>query len=108
MTKKLLCLCAVGALLFAVSMANVASAQEVMSEPGAPVACPCGVAPCNWAYSPGCCPPVTYRVGLFGYVRPVVYAPAYRPVYVAPRFAYRYAGPPYVVPFRPVVAPYCW
>jgi len=87
MTQKLLCSCAVVALLVAFSTANVASAQEVaVPEPSAPVAtCPCefgpAVATCRigcyraaW-YAPGCPPAVTYRVGLFGHIRPVVHAP---------------------------------
>ena len=106
MTQKLFCLCAVCALLFVFATANIASAEEA-----APGGCPCGVshaAPCNpcgcnpCAYNP-CCPPVSYRVGLFGVVRPVYYAPVYRPVYVAPRYyyapfraAYPVGCPPYV------------
>ena len=99
MTQKLFCLCV--ALLFAFVTLNVASAEEVQA--GA-AACPCVKvtavcpspcpAPCTFA-----CPPVGYRVGLFGVVRPVVYAPVYRPVYYPPR----YLRVPYYYP-----APVCW
>jgi hypothetical protein len=97
MTQKLCCLCAACALLFVFATANVANAEGV----DAPADdCPCGhvAAPC--CVNP-CYPPVAYRVGLFGVVRPVVYAPAYRPVYLPPRYVY----PPYV-PYRPACAPY--
>jgi len=101
MTQKLLCVCAFCALLFVFATANVASADEAV----APAGCPCGVshvAPCG--YNP-CCPPVAYRVGLFGVVRPIVYAPVYRPVYVAPRFYYA----PYRAVCPPVACPpYAW
>jgi len=134
MTQKLLCLCAAVALLIAFSTANVASAQNgaPMPEPSAPVACPCEygpvAVPCRigcyrgigcyrapW-FAPGCPPAVTYRVGLFGHIRPVVHAPVvYRPVPVVPvcrpayvpRLAYPCATP-YVVPARVMYAPYCW
>ena len=82
MTQKLLCVCAVCTLLFVFAATNVACAEE------AAAACPpCVVAhaaPCN--VNPCYVPPVAYRVGLFGAVRPVFYAPVYRPVYVAPRY----------------------
>jgi len=113
MTQKLLCLCVVAALFYAFATVNVASAQSMETIPApSAAACPCeGTAvPCNWAcpswYAKGC-PPVTYRIGLFGAIRPVVYAPVYRPVYVAPRFAPRYVCPPYPV-CAPAYAPYCW
>ena len=97
MTQKLFFVCAACALLFVFAAANVASADEAV----APAACPpCNVvAPCS--VSP-CVPPVAYRVGWFGVVRPVVYAPVYRPVYVAPRY--------YHAPYRyPVGFPvYAW
>ena len=97
MTQKLFCLCV--ALLFAFVTLNVANAQEVQA--GA-ADCPCAKvvagypcpAPCNFG-----CPPMGYRVGLFGVVRPVVYAPVYRPVY----YPTRYVRVPYCAP-----APYCW
>jgi hypothetical protein len=139
MTQKLLCLCAAVALLIAFSTANVASAQNgaPMPEPSAPVACPCEYAPvavpcrtgcyrrigCYRApwFAPGCPPVVTYRVGLFGHLRPVVHAPVYRPVPVfyhapvvyrpayVPRLAVGYpCATPYVFPARAVYAPYCW
>ena len=121
MTQKMLCLCAAVALLFAVATANVASAQ-VVPAPSAPVDCPCDFAPapCKWACSPapwfgkGCPPVMTYRIGPFGAIRPVVYAPVYRPVYIPPRFvAPRFVAPypcatPYAVPARAMYAPYCW
>ena len=110
MTQKLFCLCAVCALLFVFATANVASAETVVA-PSAPAAtaCPCGLAAAPGCTFSQCCPPVAYRVGLFGAIRPVVYAPVYRPVYVPPRYVYppRYVCPPY----RPVVACppyYCW
>ncbi len=86
MTKYVLCLMV--ALLLAV---NVASAQEE----AAPVAAgPVVVqaAPMYAPYPPTCCdpccvPPVVYRRGLFGCVRPVVVAPVVYPVY--PRYVYR-------------------
>ena len=126
MTQKLLCLCAAVALLIAFSTANVASAQEAVAvpEPSAPVAaCPCEFGPavacrvgCYRAawYAPGCPPVVTYRVGLFGHIRPVVAAPVcrpapvvYRPAYV-PRLAVGYpCAVPCYAPAR-VYAPYCW
>jgi len=96
MTQKLFCVCAVCALLFVFAMANVASADEAVA-----TCPPCGVAvaPCA---NPCYVPPVAYRVGFFGVVRPVVYAPVYRPAYVAPRF--------YYAPYRhPVGFPvYAW
>ena len=99
MTQKLFCLCV--ALLFAFVTLNVASAEEVQA--GA-ADCPCvKVAPCFACAGPckfnSCCPPVNYRVGLFGVVRPVVYAPVYRPVYYPPRFV----RAPYCYP-----TPVCW
>jgi len=115
MNRKLLCLCAAVALLFAISTANVASAQE--GAPAAPAACPCEFAPaavpCQWACKPapwvkGCPPVVTYRVGPFGAIRPVVHTPVHRPVYVAPRLAPWYAHPAYVVPSRVVVPHRAW
>jgi len=94
MTQKLFCLCV--ALLFAFVTLNVANAQE--SQAGT-ADCPCVKvasypAPCNVG-----CPPMGYRIGLFGVVRPVVYAPVYRPVYYPPR----YIRVPYYAP-----APLCW
>ena len=99
MTQKLFCLCV--ALLFAFVTLNVASAEEVQA--GA-AACPCVKAVPGFACSTPCqfnpcCPPVNYRIGLFGVVRPVVYAPVYRPVYYPPR----YVRAPYYYP-----APVCW
>jgi len=125
MTQKMLCLCTAVALLFVCATANVASAQDVpgVPAPSTPVAaCPCGTAPasCNWTCPPwfakGCPPVVTYRIGLFGHIRPVVHMPVYRPVAVRPvvvttRLAPApvwYACPTYVVPPRPVYGPYCW
>jgi len=102
MTQKLFYLCATCALLFAFATVNVASAQDI--DPVAVAGCPCAT-PCKPAcsYDP-CCPPVSYRVGLFGVVRPVVYAPVYRPVY----FPARFVAPAYV-PYRPACPPYyCW
>jgi len=95
MTQKLFCLCV--ALLFAFVTLNVASAEEVVAG-AADCPCPCVKvlpgygcpAPC--AFAPGCSA-VSYRVGLFGVIRPVVYAPVYRPVYYPARF---------------VRAPYCY
>ena len=98
MTQKLFFVCAVCALLFVFATANVASADE----PVAPAICaPCGVvhaAPCS--FNPCYVPPVAYRVGFFGVVRPVHYAPVYRPVYVAPRF--------YYAPYRFPARVYAW
>ena len=104
MTQKLFCLCAAFALLFAFATVNVASAEETSTAAG----CPCGYAtalPCKCVtcaklagpckFDP-CHPPVTYRVGLFGVVRPVVYAP---PVYRPGFYPYRYS-----TPYRPVLA----
>ena len=129
MTQKFLCLCAVVALLIAFSTTNVANAQETaMPEPSAPVACPCDFGPtaipcraaCFRTSWRGCPPVVTYRVGLFGHVRPVVKAPVYRSVPVCPpapvfRAAYVPRLPvvypcatPYMVPVRVMHAPYCW
>jgi len=97
MTQKLFCMCAAVALLFALATANVANAQEAAV---APAGCPCvfATAPCQfvcparvctvrawhpWQVNP--CPPmVSYRVGPFGAIRPVMYAPVYRPVHVRP------------------------
>jgi len=117
MTHKMFCFCTAVALLCAFAMVNVASAQGGMSgnyEPGPtptadPIAaCPCAVstAPCGCACSTWFrgCPPVTYRVGLFGHIRPVVYTPVYRPVYV-PRYV---CPPPYVIPSRAVYGPCYW
>ena len=101
MTQKLFCLCAVCALLLVFATANVASAQEV-----APAACPCGVAVCPGKCFNPCCPPVAYRVGLFGAIRPVVCAPAY----YAPAACY---APTYCAPvcrppvYRPYWGPRC-
>ena len=101
MIQKLFCLSAVCALLFVFATANVASAHEA----GDPADCPSCTLPCQFANP--CCPPVAYRVGPRGFVRPVVYAPAYRvpvyrPVYVAPRHLY--------APYRAVAFPayYAW
>lgn len=91
MKQKLLCFGAIFALLFVFATANVASADEA----AAPAAgCPCGLAaaPCHCGH---CCPPVTYRVGLFGALRPVVCAPACAPVVCAPTVC------------APVVRPLC-
>ena len=98
MTQKLFCLCAACALLFAISTVNVASAEETSS-----TGCPCAApAPCKIA-SPcdcnPCVPPVAYRVGPFGVVRPVAYAPAFYPAY----YPYRYVRAPFV-PYRAVPA----
>jgi len=98
MTQKLFCLCAVCALFFVFATANVVCADEA-----AAICAPCGVAhaaPCS--VNPCYVPPVAYRVGFFGVVRPVVYAPVYRPVYAAPRY--------YYAPYRrPVGFPvYAW
>ena len=99
MTQKLLCVCAVCALLFVFASANIANAQETTTD-----GCPCGVAACPYKCFNPCCPPVSYRVGLFGVVRPVVYAPVYRPPVVyrpvlAPRYCYPVVCPPVT---------YCW
>jgi hypothetical protein len=99
MTQKLLCLCAVCALLVTFATTNVANAQEVALPPD----CPCALKASPCQFNP-CCPPVSYRVGLFGVVRPVYYAPVYQPGY----YTLRYVRAPYV-PYRPVVAPpYVW
>ena len=121
MTQKLLCLCATAALLFVFATTNVASAQDAAApEPSAPVACPCEFAPagvpCRWGcctapwLAKGCQPVVSYRIGLLGCIRPVVYAPVYRPVCVPPpRFVAPYpCAVPCAVPVRAVYAPYCW
>jgi len=114
MTQKMFCLCAAVALLFAISTVNVASAQvePPTPEPSAPVAypCPCDYAPtavpCRWTcfhtpwFAPGCPAVVTYRVGLFGHVRPIVHAPFHRP-FVAP-CPVVVAPCPVVVALRPV------
>jgi hypothetical protein len=63
--------------------APAAPASIVSVQPGA--GCPC-VNPCNPCQP--YFPPVTYRVGLFGHLRPVVYAPVHRPYY------YPYYAPP--------------
>ena len=102
MTQKLFGLCAAAALLFAFATANVASAGEPVVAPTG--CCPCvatTVVPCQFACPPvrtwhhtwrvhplyvnPCVPCVTYRVGPFGGIRPVVTVPVYRPVYVVPR-----------------------
>ena len=91
MTQKLFGLCAACALLFAFATVNVASAEE---KPTAANGCTCGCACCTQAAAPcslvqPCCPLVTYRLGpCYKAVRPVVYVPAYRPVYVQPRYVY--------------------
>ena len=101
MTQKLFCLCAVCALLLVFATANVASAQE-----SAPAACPCGVAVCPGKCFNSCCPPVAYRVGLFGAIRPVFYAPAY---YAPTCYAPTYCAPVYRPPvYRPYCAPRCY
>ena len=105
MTQKLFGLCAVSTLLFAFAVTNVASAEEAT----APTACPCGcvhaVSPCPCAHP--CGSPVAYRVGLFGAVRPVVYAPVYRPVHVVPRYAYPSCYSP-CTPYRVCPPCYVW
>ena len=108
MTQKLFCLCVAAALLFVFATVNVASAQEVATP--APVGCPCAftAAPCAPCITPGCPPFAGYRIGPFGAVRPVVYAPpvvrvpVYRPVFV-PRY-YRAVGYPPMV----TCPPYYW
>jgi hypothetical protein len=109
MTQKLFCLCAAAALLCVFTTANVASAQKPTAagcpcESAAAAPCPhvaCPIAP--WCTS-GCPLPVAYRVGPLGAIRPVVYAPVYRPVYVPPR----YVCPPPYISYRPMYVPYCW
>lgn len=101
MTQKLICLCAACTLLFAFATVNVASAEEASA-----AECPCAVVnPCKvpspCAGNP-CYPPVAYRVGPFGVVRPVAYAPAFYPTY----YPYRYVRAPFV-PYRAVPA-YVW
>ena len=91
MVKKLSCLCAVVAVLFAFAATNVVNAQEAAHA----AECPCVVAKAPCHFAPACppvwaqraCPPVVaYRIGPFGAIRPVVYAPVYRPpVVIAPR-----------------------
>jgi hypothetical protein len=100
MTQKLLCLGAVCALLFVFATANVANAENAAPAAAAPCAYACAM-PCQ--ANPCFYPPVAYRVGLFGHIRPVVYAPVVRPVYVAPRFAY-----PAYVPYRACPPYYAW
>jgi hypothetical protein len=115
MTQKLICSCLV-AMLFAFAAVSTACAEETKAAANdtvvatAPAAgCPCGYVhtapgcPCGHAracFDP-CRPPVNYRVGLFGVIRPVVYAPVYRPVYYPAPVRYRY---PACVP----CAPYAW
>ena len=97
MTQKLFCLCV--ALLFAFVTLNVATAEETQA---GPAGCPCVKVMPGFACPTPCkfnCYPPTYRVGLFGVVRPVVYAPVYRPVYYPPR----YLRAPYCYP-----TPVCW
>ena len=127
MSRKLFCLCAAATLLVAFATANVASAQEAvpalppMAPMAAPAACPCvfpaapqfvcPVRACNpcawnpcvvtwqvrpWHVNP-CMPPVAYRIGPLGAIRPVVYAPVVRPVVVVPR-VHRWHHPVYVHP----------
>ncbi|MDR3181343.1 MAG: hypothetical protein LBT89_00225 [Planctomycetaceae bacterium] len=91
--KNIVCLVA---LALAVSFAANAVAEEkqnaapaekgtvVSVRPGAD--CPC-VNPCQ-PCGPYYYPPVAYRVGLFGHLRPVVYAPAYRPYYYPYHYPY--------------------
>ena len=108
MTQKLFCLCGAVALLFALATVNVASAQDGAV---AAVGCPCVVkaGPCQFANP--CDQPIAYRVGLFGVVRPVTYAPAYYPGYCAypGYYGYRPVVRPFV-PYRAVACPpaYCW
>ena len=83
MTRKLLCLCAACALFFVFATANVASAEDVEAPAAVTAGCPCGMTACPLQFNPCCAP--TYRIGLFGVVRPVVYAPVMRPVYVPQR-----------------------
>ena len=99
MSQKLFVLSAACALLFLFATANVASAQECAAV--APAACPC-VAVCKAPCFNPCVPPVTYRVGLFGVVRPVAFVPAYAPAY----YPVRFVRAPYI-PYRAYPA-YCW
>jgi len=104
MSQKLFCLGV--ALLFAFVTLNVASAEEAQA---VAAGCPCVKAAACFPCAAPCtlgCGPVTYRCGLFGAIRPVVYAPVYRPVVVPvyrPVVYPRYLRVPYCAP-----APVCW
>jgi hypothetical protein len=96
MTKTFVCLSVVLLLIF--SAVNVASADEAATTT---IVTESVVAPCDCSiphFDP-CHPPVVYRRGFFGVYRPVVYAPAYYPVY-----------PRYVRAWHPVypVYPVCY
>ena len=102
MNRKLVLLCAAATLLFVFASANVASAQTAEAPAGCPCSCAVASFPCKFA-TPACPPVWTYRIGPFGAIRPVVYAPVYRvpvvrPVYVPPPRFYRpVVCPPYYV-----------
>jgi hypothetical protein len=94
MMKTFACLSVVLLLFVAV---NVASADEAATK--TTVVTESVVAPCDCSapqFDP-CHPPVVYRRGLFGVYRPVIYAPAYYPVY-----------PRYVRAWAPVYPVYHW
>jgi hypothetical protein len=96
MTKTFACLSVVLLLLFAA--VNVASADEAVAKTA--VVTESVVAPCDCSaphFDPGH-PPIVYRRGLFGVYRPVIYAPAYYPVY----------PPRYVRTWYPVYPVYHW
>ena len=98
MSQKLFGLCAVCALFFAFAAVDTADAQGMVEPAAGPCVTQCQPACCN-----PCCAPVTYRVGLFGFVRPVYYAPAYYPAY----YPYRFVRAPFV-PYRAYPPAYCW
>jgi hypothetical protein len=95
MTKTFACLSVV--LLLLLSAVNVASADEAATQ--TTVVTESVVAPCDCSvphFDP-CHPPIVYRRGLFGIYRPVIYAPAYYPVY-----------PRYIHAWHPVYPVYHW
>jgi hypothetical protein len=90
MIKKVLCLSI--ALVAVSALASASFADDVAKEgsKGETVAVTTTAAPgCPCRLCDPCHPPVVYHVGPFGVVRPVVYAPVFRPVYYPPRLYYR-------------------
>ncbi len=93
MTRKIFALLL--AVVFVVVATSVASAQDAGQVAAPEAVVVQAVAPCatcgvyngfNPCCAPACPPPVMYRRGLFGCVRPVVVAPY---CYPAPRYYYR-------------------
>jgi hypothetical protein len=95
MTKTFACLSVLLLLVFVA--VNVASADEAATKTTVVTESVVASCDCSAPHFDPCHPPVVYRRGLFGAYRPVIYAPAYYPVY-----------PRYVRAWQPVYPVYHW